>query len=197
MVASAALHARMEKAWGEVSARFSAYELVLPGSPAFVCQAEACQAQCCRAFSVNLGDAEVERLARENGTAPIEFLECEDGKPIALPLAQPYLLARAEGRCKQLGADLLCGAYAGRPNACRLYPYFVIFVDPGTARPVYAELEGMEPSFQAALGSDTVGPYEALLLGHTDCPGFTGPAMSEREWRQLMEETYRLQFGAV
>jgi len=196
MVASEAVHARMRRVWGEVSARFAAYELVVPGSASFICQAEACEAQCCRAFSVNLGDAEMERFGKESGKTPIEFLECEDGKPIALPLAQPYLLARAGGRCKQLGTDLACGEYAGRPNACRLYPHFVIFVDPETARPVYAELEGMERSFRAALESGSAEPYAALLLRHTDCPGFTGPAMSEPDWRRLFEATYQLQYAA-
>jgi Fe-S-cluster containining protein len=196
MVPLAAVYARMRTVWTGVAQRFSGYQLVLPGSEQFICRAEHCGAQCCRAFSVNLGQADAERFAQASGLQLAEFLECEDGKPIALPLAQPYLLARADGRCRQLGADLSCGQYEGRPNACRLYPHFIIFVDPVTAKPVYAEMEGMELSFSAALGSDTAGPYAALLLRHTDCPGFTGLPMSEPGWKQLFEDTHRLQYGA-
>ena len=194
MVASAAVHAHMRRAWAEIAPRFSAYELVLPGSSAFICQAADCGARCCRAFSVNLGEAEAERFSRTSGLQRAEFLECEDGRPIALPLAQPYLLARAGGGCKQLGADLGCAQYEGRPNACRLYPHFIIFVEPETARPVYGELEGMERSFLAVLGGDA-GPYAALLLRHVDCPGFTGPPMTGGQWQELFEETYLLQYA--
>lgn len=195
MVASPPLYARMRTVWDLVAPRFLAYQLVLPGTPAFHCDPLLCDAQCCRLFSVNLGDREVQRFAREHRVAPIDFLECEDGKPIALPLAQPYVLARENGACKQLARPALsCTTYEGRPNACRLYPHFVVFVDPATARPVHGDLEGMLASF-AALPDAEPAPYVPLLLRHTDCPGSTGAPMDAHAWWNLTSDTFRLQYA--
>ncbi len=198
MVAPAASYALMETVWKRVSARFSAYQLALPGSSRFICQASACGAQCCRAFSVNLGEQEVRRFSAASGLSAAEFLECEEGEPIVLPLAQPYVLARENGQCRQLGGDLGCGNYAGRPNACRLYPHFIIFIDRESMRPVHGDLAGIRRSFEAAQSRDdpTCAPYVALLLRHVDCPGFTGAPMSEAEWQELFAETFALQYEA-
>ena len=180
----------METAWDAIAARYRAYTLALPGSPRFICQAALCDAHCCRAFSVNLGEAEVQRMERESGLLPVHFLECEDGAPIALPLAQPYLLARANNRCRLLGDDLACTQYHGRPNACRLYPHFVVFIDAAANRPVTADREGIDRSFPPT----SAAPYVALLLRHVECPGFTGPPMTAVEWEALMRDTYQLQY---
>jgi len=36
-----------------------------------------------------------------------------------------------------------------------------------------------------------------LLLGHIECPGFTGPPISEPQWRALFDSTCQLQYPAV
>jgi hypothetical protein len=189
-------HERMRSLWESIAARYAAYQLTMPGSPTFVCQADLCNAHCCRAFSVNLGEREVERMQRASGLQPLHFLESVDGVTVKLPLAQPYLLKRAENGCAQLGPGLSCGQYDGRPNACRLYPHFVLFIDPASLRPVHAETDGMRASFAAAAAIDGAapGPYVPLLLRHVECPGFTGDAMSSSEWRSLFEDTFRLQY---
>jgi len=193
MPALATLTDRMNAAWVMIAARYEAYGLGLPGSCRFECQPDLCDAHCCRAFSVNLGASEVARMQRESTLQPVQFLECEDGEPITLPMAQPFLLARAENRCGLLGADLRCTQYHGRPDACRLYPHFVIFVDPKNGRPVTADLPVMSASFEAALAGRE-GRYVPLLLRHSECPGFTGPPMDHAEWEALLCATYQLQY---
>jgi Fe-S-cluster containining protein len=182
---------RMRRTWEAIAARYQAYHLALPGSARFICQAELCDAHCCRAFSVNLGDAEVARMQRDSGLELVEFLECEDGAPITLPLAQPYLLGRGDNRCRLLAENLSCTQYHGRPNACRLYPHFVVFIDPIANRPVTADLEAIGQSFAQA-----AGPLVPLLLRHVECPGFTGPPMEAPEWEALLRDTYALQYHA-
>lgn len=122
----------------------------------------------------------MERLERVSGLAMAGFLECEGGEPIALPLAEPYLLARSQGACALLGEDLRCRQYEGRPAACRIYPYQALLLDRESGRPVSAA---------AAAGATP------LLLRHKECPGFTGPSMGEREWQAKLTETVTLQFG--
>ena len=195
MVAPFEATQRMRSLWESVADRYTAYRLVLPGAAAFVCQAELCDAYCCRAYSVGLGDAEVDRFQRASGLQPVEFLECEDGAPIRLPLAQPFLLRRADNRCAQLRDDLGCGQYEGRPNACRLYPHFVLVFDAETLRPVHSDTDVIAAAVASALGG-APSPFVALLLRHIECPGFTGPPMSEAEWRTLFDETHRLQYEA-
>lgn len=182
--------AGMQRTWDGIKERYQAYGLALPGSARFICQAELCDAHCCRAFSVTLGEAEASRMERESGLQPVQFLECEDGKPIALPLAQPFLLARSDNRCRMLGDDLACTQYHGRPNACRLYPHFVVFIDEAASRPVTADLDGIVRSFE----SPSEGPYVPLLLRHVECPGFTGAPMARTEWETLFRDTYQLQY---
>ncbi|WP_322817353.1 YkgJ family cysteine cluster protein [Tepidiforma sp.] len=180
------LERRMRAAWQDAAPRFTAYHLVLPGSPSFVCQVDTCEAACCRAFSVAMHDRDVERFARLTGLQPIHFLETEDNEPIRLPLAQPYLLARDDGHCRFLQPRHHCGAYEARPTACRLYPHFVIYWNTQTSRPVYQD----PPPLQAIAASGAIVP---LLLGHDHCPGFTGPPLTPEAWLQLLTETDHLQ----
>lgn len=186
--------ARMREAWAALAPRFEAYELVLPGTPSFICQAEACAAHCCKFYSVSLGERERERLSRWSGLEPVEFLESENGEPITLPLAQPYLLARKGGQCALLADDLRCSQYHGRPEACRLYPHFVIFLDESTGRPVHSATREMAESLERMLEGETAPTYVPLLLRHVECPGFTGPPIEEAAWEALFTETFRLQY---
>ncbi len=192
-----ALFESMQAAWQLVAPRFEAYQLVLPGSPRFICQPLVCTAYCCHAYSVNLGDAEVERMKRFEGLELIDFLELDaDRQPITLPMAQPYLLARSDGHCKMLGAELGCTTYHGRPNACRLYPHFVVFWDVQADRARTIASKRVIASFQAAMKGNRYGPTP-LLLGHTECPGFTGDPITEAEWWSTFESTYQLQYAGV
>ena len=194
---SASLFAAMRAAWAEVRPRFEAYQLVLPGSPGFVCQPQACTAYCCHAYSVNLGDADVERFRRLEQLVLADFLECdEDGKPLTLPMAQPFLLRREEGRCKFLGGHLGCTVYEGRPNACRLYPHFIVFWDGEAGRARTTPSKRAAASFDAAVLGNIYGLIP-LLLGHVQCPGFTGDPVNEAEWHRLFSATYQLQYAAV
>lgn len=182
----AALASRMRAAWQAAASRFRAYHLILPGSPAFICKTDACEAACCRAFSVAMHDRDVDHFARTTGLQPVQFLELEEGQPVRLPLAQPYLLARDEGRCRFLQPAHHCGVYEARPTACRLYPHFVIYWNSATERPVY---EAPPPLAAAAVA----GPVVPLLLGHDGCPGFTGPPLAPADWLELLRETDHLQ----
>jgi Fe-S-cluster containining protein len=177
----------MRTAWSAIRGRYQAYALVLPGDPSFICQPDICDAHCCRKFSVSVGEEDRARMERETGWAPIAFLECEDGEPIALPMVKPYLLRRAENRCGMLAADLTCGAYSGRPDACRQYPYQVLF--PGRLRGLARE----EAERMLASGTSEV----ALLVRHVECPGFSGPPIDEASWFALRESTFELQGGPV
>lgn len=188
--------AAIEQAWDAVAERFPAYELLSPGSASFLCLASECPSHCCKIFSVSLNEREVERMRRFSALEPVEFLESENGAPIALPLAQPYLLARRDGQCGLLGEHLLCGQYEGRPDSCRLYPHFVLFFDPETLRPVHGDIEGMRASMYAVLdGAYAPAPYTPVLIRHLDCPGFGGPPLGEEAWRELFVETCRLQYS--
>lgn len=183
-------------AWERVRERFGAYSLVLPGTPSFICQANLCTAHCCHAFSVNLGEAEADRMARETGMRRVQFLELDEGEPIALPLAQPFLLAREGGHCRFLGPELGCTVYSGRPNACRLYPHFVVFVDAGTGKVTTPAPADARRAVDALLAGQAASPVP-LLLGHVECPGFTGDPLSEVAWRDLLAATYQLQYEEV
>jgi len=193
---SQAVYGAMQRAWAELSERLAAYRLVVPGSPSFICQPETCTAHCCHAFSVNLGEREAERMTRETGMHMVQFLELDDGVPVTLPMAQPYLLARSEGQCRFLGEELGCTVYSGRPNACRLYPHFVVFWDAVARRPLFASQPGFEQAIDSVLAGDESTPLP-LLLGHSECPGFTGPPIEEDAWRALLRETFQLQFNEL
>lgn len=187
----------MRKAWGQAASRFQAYQLLTPGSARFVCQPKECTAFCCHAYSVNLGEVEVERFQRLEGIEIIDFLEVdEEGKPIILPMAQPYLLAREDGHCKMLGPDLGCTTYDGRPNACRLYPHFVVFWDAEAERARTTPSKRAAAAFEAAARGNVYG-LVPLLLGHVECPGFTGEPLGESDWAALFRQTYQLQYAAV
>lgn len=184
---------RVRRTWARVARHYPAYTLLLPGDPAFICQPEACSAHCCRTFSVPVGDADVRRMQTVTGLQPADFLESEDGKPIALPLAEPYLLARRDGRCRLLGEDLACTRYEGRPTACRVYPHQVLWVSRKSGRPVSPGPGPVEQAIAASLAGS--GDAVALLLRHLECPGFTGPPLDERRWAALLLETARRQLG--
>ena len=179
----------MRVAWATIQARYQAYELFLPGDPSFMCQPHVCDAHCCRKFSVSVGEEERLRMERETGLTPIQFLECEDGEPIALPMLRPYLLRRSEkeSRCAMLGDGLECTVYTGRPDACRQYPYQVLF--PARAR----GLDRDEATRALRPGVHDV----ALLVRHIECPGFTGPPIPEDLWHSLRQTTFELQGGPV
>jgi Fe-S-cluster containining protein len=188
------LAAAMSDAWQIIAPRFAAYELVVPGAPSFRCLTRDCTEHCCNRYTVNLSERDLARLTRLSGVSPPDFLECEDGKPIILPLAQPYVLARAEGTCVFLQSDLTCGQYEGRPNACRLYPHFVLFVDPASGRPVYGDVSAIEESFARWLRGER-GALVPVLTRHLACPGFRGPPLPEDEWREILLSTARIQYA--
>ncbi len=181
-------------AWELVRSRFEPYDLVAPGSPRFICLQGDCPEHCCRKFTVNLGEAEVDRLARYSQLEPVAFLESENGAPIALPLAQPYVLSRTDGRCTLLGDDLSCTQYHARPEACRLYPHFVVAISRETGRPAYADTEGINRTVAAALRGEIDGELTPLLLRHLDCPGFTGAPLTTEGWSALLAETCATQY---
>jgi Fe-S-cluster containining protein len=184
------LLALQRRAWNGISPRYEAYALLLPGDPSFICQPQVCDAHCCRKFSVSAGEADRSRMERETGLSPVEFLESEDGEPTTLPLARPYLLRRAENRCAMLGDDLACTAYTGRPDACRQYPYQVLFANAegGLARP------SREEALALLANDGSAGPV-ALLVRHIECPGFTGEPLSADTWHSLRASTLGLQLG--
>lgn len=140
-----------------------------------------------------LDDGELAHLARTTGRQVIELVELDEGSPIRLPLAQPYLLARANNHCAHLGDSLGCSVYAGRPGACRLYPHQVIVVDPETGRPLHTS-----PGDARVAGRTLIAGQSSvaipLLLRHTACPGFTAPPLDESAWATLLTETIALQF---
>jgi hypothetical protein len=194
-MATAQALGQMRAAWAMIAERFQAYALVLPGDASFICQAEACTAHCCRAFSVGLDDNDVQRMARSSGLRPETFLESEDGRPVVLPLAQPYLLTRSDGGCTLLGPGLRCSQYEGRPNACRLYPHFIVAVDPAMGRPVYGDASAIVTAGRQVVTGGTPGSLVPLLLRHVECPGFTGPPMTVDAFLGLLAETLALQYA--
>ena len=83
------------------------------GTPAFRCLADECGALCCRSpYRVDLGEAEVARLAGE-----VDVAELLDER------ASMVLMRQVDDSCVLLGGDLRCGAYEVRPNGCRSYPF--------------------------------------------------------------------------
>ncbi|MCC6381106.1 MAG: YkgJ family cysteine cluster protein [Dehalococcoidia bacterium] len=188
----AATSQRRER-WAAAADRLGSYALLEIGDASFVCKAADCAAHCCKVFSVSLGEAEVGRLASATGWPPARFLESEDGRPLALPLAQPYLLKRRGRGCGLLGDDLLCGVYDGRPDACRLYPHFVLLLS-REGGPVQPDAESLASALAAAATGDAHEPA-AVLVRHLACPGFTGPPLDEAAWLALLRETARLQYG--
>lgn len=189
------LAAAMHSAWQVVAERFQAYELVVPGTPAFECLVSACTEHCCNRYTVNLSERDVDRVVRLTGRAPRDFLECEDGDPIVLPIAQPYVLSRAESTCVFLRPDFSCGEYEARPNACRLYPHFVIFVHPESGRPTYGDTGAIARAFRECLAGE-IGALVPVLMRHRACPGFGGARLIEEgEWLALLRETARIQYA--
>lgn len=171
--------------------------MAMPGVPAFHCQPQLCDAHCCRAFTVNLGEAEVRRMHTASGLDPSRFLESENGEPVALPLAQPYILARRDNHCALLEDSLGCGQYAGRPNACKLYPHFLLFFDPAAQRPVHGNDGAIRQAITHLLAGQPFDVLVPMLVRHVECPGFTGAPMTAAQWIALVTETYELQFPST
>jgi Fe-S-cluster containining protein len=182
---------QIREAWSLIEPKMMAYRLLLPGDAAFICQPQSCGAHCCRAFSVSLGEREVEHMRRTSGLAPAAFLELEDGAPVRLPLANPYLLARSENHCALLAPDLSCSQYSGRPGACQLYPHFVVAVERGSGRSL--RVPGLSGLVRGFLGPEHTGARVPLLLRHAECPGFTGPPLTVEAWAGLFQRTAALQ----
>lgn len=194
MIPSPAALESISTAWETIRDRYRAYNLAMPGDATFHCQPQLCDAHCCRAFTVNLGDAEVSRMQAASGLSPSRFLESEHGKPVALPLAQPYILARRSGHCALLEPSLACGQYDGRPNACRLYPHFLVFVDRVSGRPVHSDVSSSRASVDALRDGRPFETLVPMLLRHVECPGFTGAPMTPGEWMALVAQVCELQF---
>lgn len=187
--------ASLVHAWNTVAPKYEAYKLVLPGDPSFLCQPQECDAYCCRTFSVSLGDREVARFERESGLKRASFLELEGDEPIALPLAQPYLLARTDGCCSMLGGDLSCTRYGARPDACRLFPYQLLFIERREHRNVRPSEAERSTAVAAMLRGAADGGLAAFLVGHAECPGFTEAPLSRADWGGLVRRIHGLQFG--
>ena len=181
----------MESAWAAVSNRYEGYRLVLPGELSFLCQPDLCEAHCFRAFHVALGEEEVERLAVVEPVS--RFLEHEDGEPVNLPLARPFVLARQGGQCIFLSEELSCQGYQARPDACRLYPHQVVFVQAEVGRPSRPPINEALRALNALISGEYPGPLVPLLLRHVECPGFTGRPMTADEWAEVLSDTYALQ----
>lgn len=189
--------AELQALWGRIRERYGSYRLVLPGEPSFICQPHECDAYCCRAFNVALDEGEAERLGTATGWPPARFLESEDGEPITLPLASPFVLGRREGHCVFLDDELACDQYEARPDACRSYPHQVVFVDAETGRPVQPPAEAGRRAVEAAAGGRAGEGPVPLLLRHDQCPGFTGPPSTEEAWAALLRETYARSVGGT
>lgn len=178
--------------WARIATGYPGYAAVLPGDPAFLCQAQRCEAWCCRNLTVPIGDADAGRLAGFTGLPLSRLVESEDGVPLRLPLVDPYVLARRDGGCAHLGGDDTCTVYDGRPSACRLYPHQILFFDdsgrPAAVRDPHAAVE--------ALLNGEPGGVTPVLVRHLPCPGFTGPPLSARAWAALAREVAAVQFGA-
>ena len=183
---------RLRALWGQVRDRYGNYRLVLPGEPSFICQPHECDAYCCRAFNVSLDEGEAERLRTATGWPGERFLESEEGEPIALPLAAPFVLGRREGHCVFLTQELTCEQYEARPHPCRSYPHQVVFVDAASGKPAQPPTdEGLRAVEAVVAGRIAEGPVP-LLLRHDQCPGFTGPPSTEEGWSELLRDTYAL-----
>ena len=189
---------QMQAVWSLAEQRLATYRLVCPGEPSFRCLASECPANCCVPFTVALSAEDVDRLVRFTGRPVRELVECDGDEPLVLPLAEPYVLARIGGRCRFLGSDGLCSVYEGRPNACRLYPFQVVFVERQSGRPRAAtpSLVTRARELFASAVIDDGEPVVPLLLRHAACPGMVGPPLSEEEWRDLACRVLELQFGA-
>ena len=193
-----AIHtAELQAAWAHVEARYGSYRLVLPGEPSFICQPHSCDAYCCRAFNVALDEGEVERMRASSGWPASRFLESEDGELITLPLATPFVLGRKDGHCIFLDAELACGQYEGRPDACRSYPHQVVFIDAESGRPAQPSPEAGRQAVEAVVAGQVVEGVVPLLLRHDPCPGFTGPPSTAEAWAGLFRETYGRSVGGT
>lgn len=182
---------RVRAAWSLIAPRFGGYELVLPDTPGFRCLSSDCPANCCRPYSVPLDEEDLARFLSRSGLPIEEVVECEDGRPVVLPLVEPYLLARSGGACKFLASDGRCQQYEARPAACRLYPFQAILVDGDEARIVSPSARRLRDAF-AALDEADSGVIP-VLIRHRACPGFVDEPLGEGRWRELLRAVMELQ----
>ena len=174
----------LEALWERIRERYGSYRLVLPGEPSFICQPHECDAYCCRAFNVALDERGGGAVGgRPPAGPPSRFLESEDGEPITLPLANPFVLGRREGHCVFLSDELACDEYEARPDAVPLcIRTRSCSSTPRAGRAAQPPAEAGRRAVEAvAEGRATEGPVP-LLLRHDQCPGFTGPASTEEAW---------------
>ncbi len=159
-----------------VRERYPAYAAVMAGDPSFRCEPDECNSRCCRSLTVPASEEDAARIELGTGRARRTFLECEDGVPLALPLVDPFVLARKNAACALLRPDGSCGIYRSRPSACRSYPFDV------------APLAETRPADRGARATGPSRSAEPVLLRHLDCPGFTGEPLTQQEWAALVEE---------
>ncbi len=198
IIGSMSLLGQMQAAWSLAEARLATYRLVCPGEPSFRCLASECPTNCCVPYTVALSAEDLDRLVRVTRRPVRELVECEGEEPVVLPLAEPYVLAREGGRCRFLGADGLCTVYEGRPNACRLYPFQVVFVERESGKPRAGtpRLVSRARDLFTSGTADEHEPVLPLLLRHAACPGMVGPPLDVGEWRRLALQVLELQYRA-
>ncbi|MFQ5380283.1 MAG: YkgJ family cysteine cluster protein [Dehalococcoidia bacterium] len=159
-----------------VRRRYPAYAAVLPGDPSFICVPDDCGSRCCRTLTVPVGERDVLRIERRAGLSPETFLECERGEPVALPLRDPYVLARRGPACTLLKRDGSCRIYDSRPAACRSYPFDAAVRSDDASEELLPEG-----------GTRRIrGPL--VLLRHLECPGFIGEPLRGEAWETLLEK---------
>ena len=108
------IHGASAEAWRSLAARFPNYDLVIPGTPAFVCLTGECPVHCCKRFSVSLGGRERDRLAALIGLAA--HLKEKDGS--SLPEA---MSRRAEGADRNAVSDLRFARLLDSPDLEALF----------------------------------------------------------------------------
>ena len=75
-------------------------------------------------------------------------------------------------------------------------PHFVVFWDAEAGRARTTPSKRAAAAFEAASKGNLYGQVP-LLLGHVECPGFTGPPIAEADWFELFRVTYQLQYAPV
>jgi Fe-S-cluster containining protein len=102
----------------------------------------------------------------------------------------------ADGSCMLLDTNHRCGIYQNRPPECATYPFqlaiFDLRPDGGLKLVTYAEMlrkseAGPDYYKKGAFGFNCLIP---MIFAHTDCPGFTGKAITPEEYTALAEELW-------
>ena len=173
--------------------------LVVPGTPAFLCQYLACVGMCCRApLLAAVTPRDLARLGPAQAGAVIIPRDPWDGPPV------PRMRKDPDGACVLLQPEGGCGVYERRPTSCRTYPYELFFATPA-GDPVLAEASpaACAAAIAAAVagGLEPAAPVVPLVTRDLFCPGFTEAALTPDGYAALLEtlwdhETARLQGGA-